>query len=175
MKKTPLPIGMRRSKRLCLSFLVINFATKPLQPVEQGILPPAAYTLGTLVKKQFLSVAKLLLGSCEGKTENRHYFKLKKCDESCRGSIMRNNLFKSCLQSHCSDNGTRGFFLACGGNLGTNRARTVSGTQGTLYTSCPPNNLALRFHTMSSYFEIFFSSPYDRRKILVTELRTVPG
>ena len=54
--------------------------------------------------------------------------------------------------------GTRGFFLACGGNLGTNRARTVSGTQGTLYTSCPPNNLALRFHTMSSYFEIFFSS-----------------
>ena len=105
MKKTPLPIGMRRSKRLCLSFLVINFATKHLQPVEQGILPPAAYTLGTLVKKQFLSVAKLLLGSCEGKTENRHYFKLKKCDESCRGSIMPNNLFKSCLQSHCSDNG----------------------------------------------------------------------
>ena len=72
MKKIPLPIDMRRSKRLCLSFLVINFATKPLKPVEQGILPPAAYTLGTLVKKQFLSVAKLLLGSCEGKTENRH-------------------------------------------------------------------------------------------------------
>jgi len=55
--------------------------------LAQGILPPAAYTLGTLVKKQFLSVAKLLLGSCEGKTENQHKFKLKKCDESYRGSI----------------------------------------------------------------------------------------
>ena len=42
--------------------------------------------------------------------------------------------------------------------------RNVSGTKGTLYTSCPPNYLALHFDTMSSYFLIFISSALRSKK-----------
>ena len=71
-------------------------------------------------------------------------------EEASRGIICSKVVYSLILQTM----GTRGFFLACGGNLGTNRARTP----GYIVHFMPPNYLALRFDTMSSYFEIFFSS-----------------
>ena len=89
---------------------------------------------------------------------------------------MRNNLFKNCLQSHCSDNGDQRL-LSRVWRKSWNKSRKNSLWHPGYIVHFMPSQQSrtpLPYH-VKLFRDFFFRAPYDRRKILVTELRTVPG